>query len=459
MSRKKDWVTKPIERFAYTIYFVGQLIFNVIVSSYTLVYLLNAGINEVTAGAVLLLPKFIDAVDDTFFGFLVDSVKFKKGRFLPWIKMASIFMPLATIFFFSMPFAMSQTLKCVWVVIGYILWDICYTMCDAPIYALSTSMTNNMDERNSILSYTRISGGIGGMLASILIPMMYGSNGMNLGWSKTAIVMSVIGAIMMIPAGFIIKERFHGEKDAEVGFKELFRGIGKNKNLLVIILVRFIFMLTMTAEVLSSIFAQYVLGNETLGSLLTMAISMPVIILSIFMPAIMRKFDKVHLHAVFMGVFAAASLLQYFVGYTNLGAVIGFSVLRGIGYGGFSILSFMFVPDCIEYSQFTEGRRNEGVSFALQTFVNKLNSAIISTVSAFFLAMMGFSAANVTPQGQHGVWFTYTILSALGSLIAIPLLLKCYKLRDKQIAVIMKANNNEITHEEALAQIGSLKEK
>lgn len=449
-KRKEGWVTKPFERFAYVIYFVGQLIFNVIVSSFTLVFLLNSGISEVSAGAILLAPKFIDAIDDTFFGILVDKVRFKKGRFLPWIKAASILMPLATIFFFSMPMSASANLKTIWIVVGYILWDICYTMCDAPIYALATSMTNNMDERNSILSYTRISGGIGGMLASIMIPMMYGSNGMNLGWAKTAIIVSIFGAVMMLPAGFVVKERFHGEKDAEVTFKELFGSLGKNRNLLIIILVRFIFMLTMSAEVLSSVFAQYVLGNETLGSILTMAISMPTIVLSAFMPALMRKFDKVHLHAFFMGLFVVASIVQYLVGYHNLSLVYLISALRGVGYGGFSILSFMFVPDCIEYGQFSDGRRNEGVSFALQTFVNKLNSAIISSVSAFFLALMGFSAANVTPEGQRGVWFTYTVLSALGGIVAIPLLLKCYRLRDKDVAVMMKANNGDISKEEAL---------
>lgn len=453
-KRKKDWVTRPIERIAYVIYFIGQLIFNVIVSSYTLVYLLNAGISEVTAGAILLAPKIIDAIDDTFFGILVDKVRFKKGRFLPWIKLASILMPLATIFFFSMPFSASVTVKSIWVIIGYILWDICYTMCDAPIYALSTSMTNNMDERNSILSYTRISGGVGGMLASIMIPMMYGENGMNLGWSKTAIIISIIGAVLMLPAGFVIKERYHGEKEEEVSFKQLFASLFENKNLVVIILVRFIFMLTMSAEVLSSVFAQYVLGNETLGSLLTMAISMPVIILSLFLPALLRKFDKVHMHAFFMVVYVIGSIVQYFVGYSNLVAVMILSAIRGIGYGGFSTLSFMFVPDCIEYSQFTTGRRNEGVSFALQTFVNKLNAAIISSISAFFLAMMGFSATNVTAQGQHGVWITYTILSALGGIVAIPLLLKYYNLRDNKVAIMMKANNGEISKEEALTMIG-----
>ena len=69
-------------------------------------------------------------------------------------------------------------------------------------------------------------------------------------------------------------------------------------------------------------------------------------------------------------------------------------------------------------------------------------------------AMMGFSAANVTPEGQRGVWMTYTLLSALGGIAAIPLLLKCYTLTDKKVAIMMKANNGEISKQEALKQIG-----
>ena len=215
---------------------------------------------------------------------VIDSGILKKGRFLPWIRISSVLMPFATVFFFSMPFSVGNTAKCAWVIIGYVLWDICYTMCDAPIYALCTSMTNNMDERNSLLSYTRISGGIGAMLAAILIPAMYGSNGMDLGWSKTALIISAFGAVLMLPAGFLIRERFHGEKEPEIGFKELSSAMTKNRNLVVIILVRFLFTLTMMSQILSSVFAQYVLGNETMDSLLTLMTLVPVLVLSVFFP-------------------------------------------------------------------------------------------------------------------------------------------------------------------------------
>ena len=447
-KHKTGWLTSKGERLSYYLFFAGQLIFNTIVMSYVLTLLLNNGVNEVLAGAILLAPKIWDAVNDTLFGFIVDKVRFKGGRFLPWIKLSAILMPIATIFLFSVPETMSVTGKCIWIVIGYILWDTSYTISDTPIYALSTSMTNNMDERTTILSLRGVTGAIGGLLAAVIIPLLYGQNGANLGWSMTAIVVSVIGFVCMLPVAFLAKERFDGEKEEEASFKELFTALLQNKNLFVIIGVRFLFLLTYTVQVLNPIFCEYVMGNETIASLLALLISVPSIVLSVVLPMLCRRFDKVNMLVVFMVIFAVPSILQYFVGYESMAMFLLITTIRAIGYAGFTALIFMFIPDCIEYGQYTTGQRNAGTSFCLQTFVSKLNSAVISSLTAFIIAAMGFSATNVTPEGKSGVWFTYTIFSAIGSIIAIPILLKFYTLRDKDVKEMIACNNGEITKEE-----------
>ena len=447
-KHKTGWLTSKGERLSYYLFFAGQLIFNTIVMSYVLTLLLNNGVNEVLAGAIILAPKIWDAVNDTLFGFIVDKVRFKGGRFLPWIKLSAILMPVATVFLFSVPETMSVTGKCIWIVIGYILWDTSYTISDTPIYALSTSMTNNMDERTTILSLRGVTGAIGGLLAAVIIPLLYGQNGANLGWSMTAIVVSVIGFVCMLPVAFLAKERFDGEKEEEASFKDLFKALLQNKNLFVIISVRFLFLLTYTVQVLNPIFCEYVMGNETIASLLALLISVPSIVLSVVLPMLCRRFDKVNMLVVFMVIFAVPSILQYFVGYESMAMFLLITTIRAIGYAGFTALIFMFIPDCIEYGQYTTGQRNAGTSFCLQTFVSKLNSAVISSLTAFIIAAMGFSATNVTPQGKSGVWFTYTIFSAIGSIIAIPILLKFYTLRDKDVKEMIACNNGEITKEE-----------
>ena len=447
-KHKVGWHTSKGERLAYYLFFAGQLIFNTIVMSYVLTLLLNNGVNEVLAGAIILAPKIWDAVNDTLFGFIVDKVRFKGGRFLPWIKLSAIIMPLATIFLFSVPESLSVTGKCIWIVIGYVLWDSSYTISDTPIYALSTSMTNNMDERTTILSLRGVAGAIGGLLSAVLIPLLYGQNGANLGWSVTAIIVSVIGGVCMLPVTFLAKERFDGEKEEEASFKDLFKALLQNKNLFVIISVRFLFLLTYTVQVLNPIFCEYVMGNETIASLLALLISVPSIVLAVVLPMLCRRFDKVHMLVVFMVIYAVPSILQYFVGYESMPIFLLITTIRSVGYAGFTSLIFMFIPDCIEYGQYTTGQRNAGTSFCLQTFVSKLNSAVISSLTAFIIAAMGFSATNVTPAGKDGVWFTYTIFSAIGSIIAIPLLLKFYTLRDKDVKEMIACNNGEISKEE-----------
>ena len=102
-KRKIGWQTSKVERLSYYLFFAGQLIFNTIVMTYVLTLLLNNGVNEVLAGTIILAPKIWDAINDTLFGFIVDKVRFKGGKYLPWIKLSAILMPIATIFLFSVP--------------------------------------------------------------------------------------------------------------------------------------------------------------------------------------------------------------------------------------------------------------------------------------------------------------------------------------------------------------------
>ena len=56
-KHKTGWLTSKGERLSYYLFFAGQLIFNTIVMSYVLTLLLNNGVNEVLAGAIILAPK------------------------------------------------------------------------------------------------------------------------------------------------------------------------------------------------------------------------------------------------------------------------------------------------------------------------------------------------------------------------------------------------------------------
>lgn len=457
MKKKNNYLTSFGERASYGIYYFAQNIFYAFVTTFVATYLLNNGMNEGLIAAVLIAPKVWDAVNDPIFGIIVDKLKFKKGRFMPWIKLSVFFIPVATAVLFLMPASIPESAKTAWVILGYIFWDTAYTMCDAPIFALATTMSPDLQERTAILSMSRITGTIGAFVPMVAVPMMYGENGLNLGWGLTAIIVSVIGFVLMLPICFTAKERSHAAIDESPSMNQIFKCLFGNKFLLVFYLAYFIMSVTNGVQVIIPIFSQYVLGDETLATALLVAAMAPVLIVASVFPKLAKKFDKFHIYIVTVAIFAAVSVVQYFAGYENMTVLYTVMVLRGIGLGGITAISFLFTPDCVEYGHYKTGKRSEGVTFSLQTFIAKLVSAIVTSLSMVVIGALGFDSSNVTAQGKDGVWLTFTVLSALGAIIALPIFICGYKLRDKDVALMTRCNNGEISREECEKQLSDMK--
>lgn len=457
MKNKNNYLTSPLERASYGIYYFSQNIFYAFVTTFVATYLLNQGMNEALIAGVLLAPKIWDAVNDPIFGVIIDKLKFKKGRFMPWIKLSVFFIPVATALLFLMPSSIPKGAKVAWVILGYVFWDTAYTMCDAPIFALATTMSPHLHERTVILSMSRITGTIGAFVPMVTVPMMYGENGLNLGFGLTAVIVSVIGFVLMLPICFTAKERSNATIEESPSVSQIFKCLFGNKFLLIFYIAYFVMSVTNGVQVIIPIFCQYVLGDETLATPLLVSAMAPVLLVALVFPKLSKKIDKFYIYVVTIAIFAIVSVIQFFAGYENITVLYVVMILRGLGLGGITAISFLFTPDCVEYGHYKTGKRNEGVSFSLQTFITKLVNAIVTSLSMVVIGALGFDSANVTPDGKNGVWFTFTVLSALGAIVALPIFLCGYKLRDKDVAIITECNNGKISKEECQNRLSDFK--
>ncbi len=134
--------------------------------------------------------------------------------------------------------------------------------------------------------------------------------------------------------------------------------------------------------------------------------------------------------------------------------------IRAIGFGGYNILLFLFVPDLVEYGHYTTGERQEGICFSLQTFMTKLTAAIVSSLSLVILGWFGFASANadsvtgvVDAAAGQGFWIVFTLASAVGSVLALPVLMRFYLLRDSDVQLMSLCNNGELAREECEKQL------
>jgi len=129
-------VTKR-EKISYGLYFMGQNVFYGLVG-YMTTYFTDIGITAALVAIVALITKVWDAINDPIFGMIMDKVNFKKGKFLPWLRISVIAIPVATILLFIIPTGISMTAKIIWATLAYMLWDTAYTLCDVPIFGIVT---------------------------------------------------------------------------------------------------------------------------------------------------------------------------------------------------------------------------------------------------------------------------------------------------------------------------------
>ncbi len=466
-SSGENWSTQPVERVSYYSYFAGQnmiyTLFNVCLTT----YLLFLGIDPIKSATVMLIVKIWDAVNDTMFGVIFDSIKFKSGKkYLPWIRISTILIPLATILTFVIPSASSETVKLIWFAVAYILWDTAYTLCDVPIFGILTSMSQSVDERNTIQSlksiFTYAGVGITSTLTTVLISEKVGLN-----YGIIALIICVMAFALMLPASFKLKERFHSESEETFTIRRMFSYLFKNKYLLIYYLGIFFYSALNIGNAFT-LYVSYYLFHSALFSLVVGAIgTVPQLLIALLLPKIIRKFDKMKVNRVCLLLYVILSIITWAVGYGNVIVYIILFTIRSVPLAVVSLEMFMFTPDCAEYGRFKSGTEAKGITFAVQTFMAKLTGSVASALGLFILGLesVGWKTVEVasfqeleqlgvtqTPHALNMLWLIFMLIPAIGGLLAYFTWL-FYDLKDKDVQVMVDCNTGKITREQALSMM------
>jgi Na+/melibiose symporter-like transporter len=312
-------------------------------------------------------------------------------------------------------------------------------------------MTENIQERTVLLSINRLGGMLGAMIIGLGVPMLYPK----FGWVATAIGLAVIGVLTMLPVTMLAKERILSRKEEAPSLGDIWKYLKGNKYLFIFYGSMVIFFLTNTALTIGPFFAVNNLGGAEKYTPIVAVTVFPMLLLAGFIPALAKRFGKFNLYIFGIFWYIGFSVISYFVGYANNGLFMLFLLLKNLGYGLVAVLMFMFTPDCVEYGTFRTGERAEGITFSLQTFATKLMNGIASSVAMGGLAVIGFVAGEgvvQSPATIKGIWFLFSIFPIFGALLALPLL-RMFKLRDNVVQVMARANNGEISREEAFKQL------
>lgn len=435
---------------SYCLFFLGQ---NILwgYAGYIETFLTDIGIAAATAGVILIVPKIWDAVNDVLFGYIMDRHTFKNGqKFMPWVRIGTSAIGITTIAMFAVPKDASQATKVVWFLIAYVIFDAAYTILDAPAFAVTTVMTWDIDERTKVIANGKLWAMVGGVIATVLVPMIRSK----LGWFTACIVFVVVSVVMMVPMLFHVKELHSDSQIAaeDPSLKDMFRYLKSNKYLIVVLVSLLLLGLASIEQKMAIYLGRICFGRESMATLVAGGVAVAVILVSVVVPIISRKYDKFHVLCIGLGFAIVMDVAAYFVGYGNWLAALVMIMLKCTGLGFWQVIIYMLIADTVEYGAYKSGVKAAGISFSLQTFVAKLKNALIGSVILFSLSGIGFIEGEnvVQPEGvADGLWRLFCLFPAAGFAVALVILVLFYKLRSRDVQIMAEYNNGRITVEEA----------
>jgi len=450
MGKATTLVTSKKERAAYCLFFLGQ---NILwgYAGYVETFLTDIGLAAATAAALLLIPKLWDAVNDVLFGYLMDRHTFRNGqKFMPWVRIGVSAIGITTVALFAIPASASQAVKVAWFLVAYILFDISYTILDAPAFAVTTVMTSDVQERTTIIAGGKLWAMVGGVIATLLVPMLRPK----LGWFAACIVFVAVSLVLMVPMLFCVKERHPQSAPAAENpkLRDMLRYLRHNKFLLVTLAAFLLLGLASLEQKMALYMGRICLGQENMATLVAAGVSVSVIVVSAVVPALSRKWDKFYVLCAGLAFAIVMDVVAFFLGYDNLVVALITIMLKCSGLGFWSVVIYMLIADTVEYGTYKTGTRAAGISFSLQTFVAKLKNGLMGSVVLLSLASVGFVEGEnaIQPAGvADGVWALFCLFPAVGFAIALAILLLFYKLRSGDVQTMSRYNNGQITREEA----------
>lgn len=376
-----------------------NFIYQIVCMYLTIYYTDVFGIAPVAVSMLLLASRIWDAINDPIMGAIVDKTKTKNGKFRPWLLWGAVPFAVSGILCFTEP-DFSANGKFIWACVTYVVLTMVYTMINTPYGALTSALTQDPQERAKLTVIRMIGATIGMLFVSVGVPYVVSMypNEPGTGYHNIMIVYSIIGALLLVFCYKSTKERYSVPGGSKVTAKTMIQAVIKNKPLLILCLMMFFNygINTIVTSSASYYFSYYIGGMESLG-MFNMIGTVTALVVMLFVPKVLDKVDKKWLYLIGSLGMAIQPIYMWFCPATDAG-LFGLYVVRfiwGLFYGFNISLIWSFVPDTVEYGEYVNGNRLEGITYAAAGFFFKCGMALAGIIPGIVLQATGYIANEV----------------------------------------------------------------
>ena len=343
--------------------------------------------------AIVVAARIFDALNDPIMGNIIERTRTRWGKFKPWLVIGILSTSVVVYLAFNTEL---QGWSFVWFFgIIYFMYSITYTMHDISYWGMIPALSSDANARNQFTARATLFAGIGGTIASVLIPMLTVGD-MAIGGSTTtaygiiALIVCIIAPLFLCFTIFGVREKREYTEAPPISFKKIWKTITGNDQLLWISLI-FLLQQIGNGLIVSGIGATYIYfdfgyegGLFSLFSIVGMSVTA---LLMIFYPAISRKIKRKKL----MGILAVISVVGYAVmlaaglfmpsAMPKFWAVVVGYMLSNFGQYGYYLVMMISIINTVEYNEYRTGERDEAIIASLRPFLTKLASALIVLIT------------------------------------------------------------------------------
>ena len=411
-------------------------------------------------GAMQLVCRIWDGINDPMMGTIVDNTRTKFGRFRPWILAGGVLNALVLIMMYSNPgFSAGGVGAYIWASAAFLLWGMSYTMYDIPYWSFVPALSRDPKERNTIASIPRLFCGIGSAAVSILTPSMvekFGGTDEAAGLHEWSMILAVACIVMVMITVTGTKERFIPEKKESITLKKAFVTIKNNDQLLFFMITAICFntgwYLTSTLGVY---YFKHVIHQYSLYSLFAAIVGVGQMIGLVLFNVLSNKFTKRPVIFGAMGISAFGYLLMFLMRNVQgrplgkvpvLDAEISsgfiwfaiFALFAAVGIGAMFVSETVMLADIVDYGEYKLGYRTDSIVFSMKSFLLKVAYSLQSAIMGIGLTLGNYNAAPDAAPAKNAIsamaFGVPVILIALSFLV----FLRKYKLHGDFYYKIMK---------------------
>ena len=404
-------ISKPFTKKDKLSYMCGDLGCNMsfALNSYLMLFWTQyMGLSLAVWGVIILVLKLWDAINDPIMGALMDAIKPKPGqsKFKPWIFWGSLVLLFSgAICFIPIPTA-DLWVKITICVVGYLLWDLSYTIVNVPYGSLNAAITADATERASLSTWRSIGAFIANILLAVLIPMfVYNDEGQVLG--QYLIIIGLICGLF----GFLFfqilcrgtTERVfidyeEQQKKEKFNYLKSIKAFVTNRAAMAFTFVSIFQLLAMAfMQNCSTLYIQQTFPSFTkFSGIVSMLGFLPTFFFIPFISKLVKKFGKKEASTWPLLLGIVGGLLLIFLPMENLPELPGLvlwilpSMLLGLSIGVNSLVGWAMVADCIDYHEVKTGKREEGVVYATYSLGRKLAQGFGASLVSLLLITTGY---------------------------------------------------------------------